>query len=258
VTPAAITLRPGDSRDVEVVLDIPARTGGTDVTVTTSDLTILLAPDSISMRERTVRASLTIEALAIGEATVTFSTSAGEVVLTVTVAESLPRGLILSEVFYDLTGTDDGFEWVEILNDSAAPIDLATYKLGYGGGTYATANYALSGTIPAGGCIVVGGTQSTAANFAPVYTIGRDFNPDIQNSGTRADAIGLFNGTIGTIPLDKVIYGGGNDDRFLDPAGAVSPVDVEDALPNSSIERTSTGWRVQVAPSPGNCAASFE
>ncbi len=258
VAPATVITRPGDTFDVEVVLDIPARTGGTDVTITTSDLAILLAPDTVSMRAGTTRASLSIEALAIGDATVTFSTSAGSVTLTVTVAESLPRGLILSEVFYDITSTDDGFEWVEILNDTAAAIDLSTYKLGYGGGTYATANYALSGTIPAGGCIVVGGTQSTAANFAPVYTIARDFNPDIQNSGTRADAIGLFNGTIGTTPLDKVIYGGGNDDSFRDPSGAVSAVDVEDALPNSSLERTAAGWRVQVAPSPGNCAASFE
>lgn len=258
VTPATVITRPGDSVDVEVVLDIPARTGGTDVTVTTSDLALVLAPDIISMREGTTRTTVTISALAIGEATVTFATEAGSVVLTVTVAEALPRGLILSEVFYDVTGTDDGLEWVELLNDSSAPIDLSTYKLGYGGGTYATATYALTGTIPAGGCIVVGGTQSTAANFLPVYTQAQDFNPDIQNAGTRADAIGIFNGTVGTTPLDKVIYGGSNDDSFRDPSGAVSAVDVADANANSSIERISTGWRIQAAPSPGNCAASFE
>ena len=258
VTPASVITRPGDTFEVEVVLDIPARTGGTEVTVATSDLTLLLAPDIISMSAGTVRTTLSIEALAIGDATVTFSTSAGSVTLTVTVAESLPRGLILSEVFYDLTGTDTGLEWVELLNDTAAPIDLTGYKLGYGGGSYATATYNLSGSIPAGGCIVVGGTQSTAANFLPVFALAQDFNPDIQNSGTRADAIGLFAGTVGTTPLDKVIYGGSNDDNFRDPSGAVAPVDVEDALPNTSIERTAAGWRTQAAPSPGNCAAAFE
>ena len=258
VSPASVITRPGDTFEVELTLDIPARAGGTEVTVSTSDLTLLLAPDIITMPAGTLRTTLTVNALAIGDATLTFTTAAGSVTLTVTIAESLPRGLILSEVLYDVTGTDDGLEWVELLNDTAAPIDLSGYKLGYGGGSYAAATYNLTGTIPAGGCIVVGGTQSTAANFTPVYAQALDFNPDIQNSGTRSDAIGLFAGTVGSTPLDKVIYGTSNDDGFLDPTGAVSAVDVGDANANSSIERTSTGWRIQVAPSPGNCAAAFE
>ena len=258
VSPASVITRPGDTFEVELTLDIPARAGGTEVTVSTSDLALLLAPDIITMPAGTLRTTLTVNALAIGDATLTFTTAAGSVTLTVTIAESLPRGLILSEVLYDVTGTDDGLEWVELLNDTAAPIDLSGYKLGYGGGSYAAATYNLTGTIPAGGCIVVGGTQSTAANFTPVYAQALDFNPDIQNSGTRSDAIGLFAGTVGSTPLDKVIYGTSNDDGFLDPTGAVSAVDVGDANANSSIERTSTGWRIQVAPSPGNCAAAFE
>ena len=167
--------------------------------------------------------------------------------------------LLISEVYYDSPGGDDGNEWIEIYNGTDAEIDLSTFSLGYGGGSYTNGVYQLAGTIPAGGCFVVGGLNSIPENGEPTFDQPEDFNPDMQNSGTRADAVGLFNVpaseiTPETIPIDSVLYGTENQDGFLNSNGEVSAVDVGDAPGGSSIERVAIGqWQIQGAPSPNNC-----
>jgi hypothetical protein len=161
--------------------------------------------------------------------------------------------LMLSEVLYDVTGSDDGLEWVEIFNGTAAAIDLSTYSLGNGGNNYLGSVVQLSGSLPAGGCFVVGGPNG-GFTYNQVY----NFNPDFENSGAAADGVALFNVpaasiTANTVPIDAVIYGTTNSNNLLDETGVAGNVDVGDAAANQSIERTGAGWAIQATPTPTVC-----
>ncbi|HUU03303.1 MAG TPA: lamin tail domain-containing protein [Myxococcota bacterium] len=174
-------------------------------------------------------------------------------------------GLIISEVFYNSTGTDDGNEWIELYNGSSQAIDLSTYSIGSGGANYTTSVVQLQGTIQPGGCFVVGGPNVSAASYNPTYDQEFNFTPDFQNAGIQttdaADGIALFDVTAATItaatvPIDAVIYGAegaSNSSGLLDESGNPGEIDGF-AFTAESLERTSTGWRLQTTPSPNDCS----
>jgi hypothetical protein len=168
--------------------------------------------------------------------------------------------LQLTEVFYDASGVDDMLEWVEITNTGTSAVSLSGFSLGSGGLTYASSTLALSGTIPAGGCIVVGGPMSSSLNHFPSLAVAADFMPDLENSGSAADGVALFNVpassiTSTTVPIDVVIYGFDNTSGLIDETGGIGAVDVgHSSSSGRSIERTPTGWRIQPTPSPNDCS----
>ncbi len=167
--------------------------------------------------------------------------------------------LVLSEVLYDVTGGDDGWEWIELYNASEEDVCLDGLSLGWGGSDYTTGDLDLSGTVGPGDTWVVGGTSSGSTNANPTFDQASNFSPDLQNSGSDADGVALFldvtaNVGSSTVPYDAVIYGGSNTNCLLDESGSCGSVDVGDAAAGSSIERTSIGgaWQTQSSPSPGS------
>ena len=166
-------------------------------------------------------------------------------------------GLSLSEGFYDRVGPDNRFEWVELYNRGDTSIGLDTWSLGYGGTSYAQGGLQLQGTVAPGQYFVVGGPNSDTSNGFPSFELALDFSPDLQNSGSTADGVALFDVPVDQItstlpPVDTVIFGGTNRNGLLAPDGAAGPVMVGDAPNGRSIELTATGvWRVQAMPNPG-------
>lgn len=176
-------------------------------------------------------------------------------------AFSVPAGaLLLSEVMYDPTGADGGLEWVELVNVGDTAIDLARrpLSLGWGGTTYTSGQLTLdSGVILPCEPFVVGGPTSGANNASPTFDLVVEFSPGIQNSGTLADGIALFNRpaewvSATTVPADAVVYGVSNGNCLLDPTGACATPHVADAPSGQTIERTSEAgaWQVQATPTP--------
>jgi beta-lactamase superfamily II metal-dependent hydrolase len=170
-----------------------------------------------------------------------------------------PAGLILSEVFYDRSGTDDGYEWVELYNSGTETIDLSSFSLGNGGTSYTSSKVQLSGSVDPGETFVVGGTSSDSSNGSPTYDQSVNWSPDFQNSGSSADGDGvaLFNVpaaaiTSSTVPIDAVVYGPNNDNNLIDETGSASSPEVGAASAGSSIERTTLGgaWQIQSTPTP--------
>src|SRR5437660_1540066 len=116
-------------------------------------------------------------------------------------------GLALGEVFYDAVGVDDAMEWIELANTGSVPIDLSHYSLGAGRTSYTYTKAQLSGTLPAGGCAVIGGPASSPANGAPLYALELNFSPDLPNGGDDASGIAIFDLhaselDAATLPLD--------------------------------------------------------
>jgi hypothetical protein len=58
-----------------------------------------------------------------------------------------------------------------------------------------------------------------------------------------------------TCPIDAVIYGSTNSNNLIDEDCNKGNVDVADAPASRSIERTSSGWIIQSAPTPNDCSA---
>jgi fibronectin type 3 domain-containing protein len=165
--------------------------------------------------------------------------------------------VLLSEVLYDVDGSDDGFEWVELFNAGTQAVNLSNYSLGNGGSDYTYSKVQLSGTIQPGATFVVGGPSRSAANGNPSYNLTANFNPDFQNSGTDADGVALFHVrasqiTPSTVPVDAVVYGPRNGNGLIDETGHARSPEVGDVSAGWSIERTSLAgaWRTQSSPSP--------
>ena len=174
------------------------------------------------------------------------------------VAVPLVESLVISEVFYDAPGADDGLEWVELFNGTRSTIELSGWLLGFGGADYTTGRMRLSGLIGPGAYFVAGGPHAVAANSAPRFDLLIDIEPDLQNSGATADGIGLFqldpaDITDSSLPHDTVVYGSTNTNGLLDPFGNTNVVHIADAPPGVSLERISaTLWRHAVEPTPGS------
>lgn len=169
--------------------------------------------------------------------------------------------LILTEVFYDASGSDNGLEWVEIKNVGDASANLSGYSLGWGGSNYTTGKLQLSGTLAAGAVMVVGGTTSSSTNYNPTLTQSSDFNPDIQNGDNPGDGLALFDVaassvTSSTVPIDAVVWGSNNDNNLIDETGSANSPEVGPSAEGTSIERTTLGgaWQVQSTPTPNSCS----
>ncbi|MCH9680829.1 MAG: hypothetical protein K0V04_05290 [Deltaproteobacteria bacterium] len=163
----------------------------------------------------------------------------------------------LAEVLYDVSGEDDTLEWIRVYNPCAGAVDLSGYSLGWGGVAYTYGTLDLEGQLGAGECMTIGGPTSSVANGSPSFGQAIDLFPDLQNSGTLADGVGLFSvraGSIGgTTPIDAVIYGQDNDSGLVGPDGSAPMPHVGDAPADQSLRRTGlTRWGMGV-PTPDLC-----
>ena len=149
--------------------------------------------------------------------------------------------VILSEVFYDPRGSDQGREWVELMNVGEQTANLSEFSIGAGGSNYTYTRLQLNGFLPPGEVLVVGGPSG------------------MQNGGSAADGVALFDRrateiTPELIPIDAVVYGTVNSNGLIDETGSPALPHVADAPSDSSIERTDVdgNWRVQRDPSPNS------
>jgi hypothetical protein len=172
------------------------------------------------------------------------------------------RRLILSEVMYDVLGGgatgDDGHEWIELRNAGTTAVPLSCYTLGNGTNNYRYSFAQLPATtIPAGGCILVGGPDCGG----PACTDAINFNPDLHNvTAGGAAGVALLYGlassiTDTTVPVDAVIYGDANTGGLRDATGATpSGTMVPTVTAGHSISRTATGgWADTTPATPGTC-----
>lgn len=168
-------------------------------------------------------------------------------------------GLHIAEVFYDAEGADDGNEWIKLYNNCAEDIALEGMSLGWGGSSYTSGGLDLEGKVPAGGCFIVGGADSTGDNGAPSYDLAVDLEPDLQNGGEPADGIAIFDVLAddvdgGTVPLDAVIYGSDNRNGLLDSSGEAPSPHVEGAAVGGTLTRSAADrWESSEQPAPDAC-----
>jgi hypothetical protein len=173
--------------------------------------------------------------------------------------------LVLSEVVYDAPSTDDGKEWIEVLNPGPGAAQLGCFRVGAGTTSWSAATPLLPArSVAPGDCLVIGGPTDCGGATCDVPTA---FVPVLPNtSSTAVPGVGLFRGaTIGamSVPVDAVTYGTGTP-TLVSPSGtAFAAPSVGAAVATRtaarSVERfgapASASWRVQTTPTPGVCTA---
>jgi hypothetical protein len=160
-------------------------------------------------------------------------------------------GLEIAEVLADPIGDDDQLQWVKLHNRSALPLDLSSYRLKSGQGTYDHVSVPLTGTIPAGGCVVIGGPIQSGINSEPIFSQLVDFSPNLAYGGSQVTGFSLFDGNAplngAPTPVDTMLVGATNDTKMLGP-------DAEIATPSCS---TPVSGMSALRTGPGTCAAAL-
>ncbi len=160
-------------------------------------------------------------------------------------------GLVVNEIFPDPDGTDAGFEWVELFHGGAAAIDLTGWSLRMGTSSLAAKYTWASGTIRPGERLLIGGPYVTNADLvAETLSLG--------NATSNSDAVAVVD-CLG-FASDTLVYGGPNDDEFVDDTGEIATRLAPSPGEASSIQRARDGldtddnaadWVTTSAPTPG-------
>jgi len=126
-------------------------------------------------------------------------------------ARALP---LISEVFYDAVGSDDGLSFVEIYGDPGTPLDNLVVQGVNGADGKAYASLKLAGSIGPDGLFVV--ADKTSAGSSSVLEADQLLNFDLQNG---PDSVVLVDGDTGSV-LDAVGYGDFQPGSFFAGEGA--------------------------------------
>jgi hypothetical protein len=166
-------------------------------------------------------------------------------------------GIVLSEVHVGISGQANNKQWVELANTSDVPIDLSHFSLGAGTTDYMTTRQQLHITVPAKGCVVVGGPELTSPSQPP-YDEAWDFDPSLGfGSGSGANGIALFDVTADKIdatalPLDALVYGKDNN-NLIDATGNLAPVIAPVSGDGTYYRPSETDWETQLVATPKIC-----
>jgi hypothetical protein len=104
--------------------------------------------------------------------------------------------------------------------------------------------------------MVIGGPLSDTGNGSPTIDVPIHFNPNLQNGGAAADAIGLFFGPVvaNSVPLDTVLYGDANTNNLLGEDGLAKTLLSPVAPSGQTLSRVSDTDVFEITdPSPNKC-----
>jgi hypothetical protein len=118
--------------------------------------------------------------------------------------------LVINELYYDHPGSDDGYEYIEIMNVSEAPVPLAVVQLQFHNGTGVGWDVLWSGAdgeVASGALFVVGGRYVSP----PPHAVAAF---SVQNG---PDAVRV---TVAGVPSDLLAYGSLDDPAYVEGRSA--------------------------------------
>ena len=139
---------------------------------------------------------------------------------TVLITSGESAQVVINEVLYDVSGTDMGKEWIELLNVSPEPADISSWSLVWGDNSKLTDYQFPSGTIiPANGYLLMGPSSvlnSVADNPNELIKIVKTdlafHNGRNYKSSYGTDGIWLKD--LSATTVDALLYDGSNYDRL--------------------------------------------
>ncbi len=160
----------------------------------------------------------------------------------------------ISELMYDVSGTDTGREWIEVTNNDAAPVDLSGFKLSEGGTNHGLTLSEGSAVIPQGGFAIVADDVAKFKTDWPSFS-GTLFDSSFSLSNT-GETLVIKNGAL--LDEDSVSYssaqGAGGDGNSLVRSGGIfvpappSPGTATNSTPSQ--EETTPSQQGEASPAP--------
>jgi hypothetical protein len=135
-------------------------------------------------------------------------------------------GVLINEVLYDPSGSDAGFEWVELCNDGTSSVDLTGYTIESAGSSWSESYTLGAGSIAPGEHLIVGFGGTTWSG---------SFDPALQNGGSDTDGLRLKNGTATVV--DTLLYDSPNTNALVDDGGTAGTSFAVDATEGTSLGR---------------------
>ncbi len=127
---------------------------------------------------------------------------------------SAQAAVVINELSPNPTGTDTGFEWLELHNTGSSSVDISGWKIEDGTSKFSAAyTFPASSSIPAGGYVTVGDVNVAGATFVSNPTLA-------MGNASSADAVRLVNNT--GVVQDTVVYGTPNSDSWIDDSKATA------------------------------------
>lgn len=122
----------------------------------------------------------------------------------------------ISEIMYDLEGTDSGREWVEVYNDGSNSVDLSTWKFFENGSKHGLIPVG-GGLLPAGGYAIIADNTNTFKTDWPAFS-GLLFDSafSLSNTGESLALVNSSGETVGNISYgsDMGATGDGNSLQY--------------------------------------------
>ncbi len=151
--------------------------------------------------------------------------------------------VVINEVLPNPAGADSGFEWIEIVNNGAAAVDLTDWVIERATGVFFSIKYTFPiVTINPGERLVIGEEFVAGADFN--LAAGAFFA--FGNATLSGDGIHLCDENFNI--MDTLVYGPNNSDGYLDDSGGLAlpaPGPLEDessaAFPTESTP-TTAAW----------------
>lgn len=164
------------------------------------------------------------------------------------------HALIINEVMYDLEGTDTDREWIEIYNDGAESIDLATYKFFESSSNHGLTPVAGGSSLAVGAYAIIADTSTKFMQDWPNFS-GILFDSSFSLTNDPGETLALKDAS--GVVIDQVTYdpsvGASGDGTTLNRSGSsfVAAVATPGAVNTSSSPPSGggSGGEPSVAPS---------
>ncbi len=162
-------------------------------------------------------------------------------------------GVTISEIMYDLPGSDSGREWVEIVNDGSTAVDITGWKLFENNTNHGIATTSSPGTfsISAGGyAIIADNTEKFLIDWPSFSGVLFDSAFSLSNTG---ESVSIRNAEL--IDVDVVAYsaemGGAGDGNSLERSGNTFVAHVPNPGAGSTASESESGTAASVPESTG-------
>ena len=213
LSPMTATISPAAMQQFTATLDIPAPAGGSTIALDAapSGVGTLNPTSTLTIPADTLAGTFSYTDVMGMTATVSAALAGGNTANATVMVSAAAQHLVINEIDYDMVGTGDNMEYVEIYNPSTAAISLTNVSLvlvngnnAPAGSPYTTVALGSAGSIPAGGYLVVAGANVTVP--ASAQKLMTSWNVDAVQNGAP-DGVALIDTAAHTV-IDALSYEG--------------------------------------------------